>query len=206
MDVRGDVSQRWFQWAEARYSPNHTAIRVGYESALSALKRGATTEEVVIAADQAVNKLRPSTSDAQNPSDISASIDGKTHRGRVSGFQSRFESARVGRGSVLVWNFRLERNDAAGVSLNPIAIEMRGTEFNGAVANGDIVEVRGTYKKGKTLRIESLDNLTSQVTVRVRRGGKFSQVVSTLISIVVLIFIIAIFSFVFLGFAGFKEW
>jgi hypothetical protein len=199
MDKKGSVSQRWLQWAEARYAPDRNAVRIAYEAVLAAINRGENTEEIVIAADSAVRKLQSSNSDALDPSDIGISVDGTNHRGRVAGFQSRFESAKV-----LVWNFRLERTDAAGVALNPIAIEMRGIGFNGAIANGDIIEVRGTYKKGKILRVQYVKNLTSQVTVEARRGNPILSILKIIFTLIVLFFIIGIFIVIVSKILGFR--
>jgi hypothetical protein len=186
MKKREKTPQQWIQWAEEQYAPDRNAIRVGLEAALSALSRGATAEAAITAANDAVRKLQ--LSEVLDPSDIGISVDGKTHRGRVAGFQSRFEAA-----NVLVWNFRLERTDAAGVALNPIAVEMRGFGFEGAIANGDIVEIRGTHETGKTLRVSAVQNLTSQVPVTARKADSTRGVLSNIIRLIVFLIVFLIF-------------
>jgi hypothetical protein len=72
----------------------------------------------------------------------------------------------------IVWTFRLERYDQAGNRLQPIPIEMRGRSFEGAISDGDTVEVRGRWRQGTTLRPQQAVNLTTGAVVVVKGYGK----------------------------------
>jgi hypothetical protein len=78
----------------------------------------------------------------------------------VSGFQQRFEP-----GGKLVWDFRVERLDAAGKPLPRVAVEMRAATFVGSINNGDTVEVPGVVGENGILMAERVRNLTSSATV-----------------------------------------
>jgi hypothetical protein len=103
-------------------------------------------------------------------------------RGQVSGFQQRFE---VSRGhNVSVWDFRLERFDTNDVALPRIPVEMRGLSFDGAILNGDTVEVSGHWRDGKTLRVEHVRNLATGAVISAAqpsRAGRFFAVLFTLV-------------------------
>jgi hypothetical protein len=72
----------------------------------------------------------------------------------------------------IVWTFRLERYDQAGNRLQPIPVEMRGRSFEGAISDGDTVEVRGRWHQGTTLRPQRAANLTTGAVVATKGYGK----------------------------------
>ncbi|MEU8911744.1 hypothetical protein [Streptomyces nigrescens] len=93
---------------------------------------------------------------------------------------------------VTVWAFRVEAFDSAGnrVSLTPV--EMRGYRFDGTVHDGDWVRARGR-RKGGTLHVDRLQNLTTGADVRAQRMSK-------IVLIPAVIFMIAVLAFVIWGF------
>ncbi len=104
-------------------------------------------------------RTQPATSQRSAPTAPTPTSPGLI-RGRVAGFQQRNELR--GRRYLAVWDFRVER-----ASEGPIAVEMRGYSFDGAIANGDEVEMRGSTRSGKVVYVRSVDNLTSNSRVRV---------------------------------------
>ena len=88
--------------------------------------------------------------------------------GVVSGLQQRFEPTRAGQ--VVVWNFRLERHDAAGKPMPRVAVEMRGRRFSGSINNGDIVELDGSPNRDGLVCVWWVRNRTSNVRVTVDPG------------------------------------
>ena len=70
-------------------------------------------------------------------------------------------------GATLILTFRLERFDNDGNRLQPIPIEMRGRSFEGALADGDWVEVSGGWRDG-TLRAKRVQDLTTGAVIRAR--------------------------------------
>jgi hypothetical protein len=66
-----------------------------------------------------------------------------------------------------VWDFRIERQDAVGNRRPSVAVEMRGTHFEGSVADGDEVEVvpPGGWASGQLLVTPTIRNLTMNTSV-----------------------------------------
>jgi hypothetical protein len=84
--------------------------------------------------------------------------------GQIRGIQQRTE--RTGdSSSQTIWTFRLERYDAAGDRMPPIAVQMRGLSFDGSLSEGDEVRVTGRWRDG-TLHSDNVENLTTRATVR----------------------------------------
>ncbi len=71
----------------------------------------------------------------------------------------------------IVWTFRLERYDAAGNRLQPVPVEMRGRSFEGAISEGDTLEVRARWREGTTLRASRATNLTTGAVVQAKGYG-----------------------------------
>jgi hypothetical protein len=72
----------------------------------------------------------------------------------------------------IVWTFRLERYDEAGDRLQPVPVEMRGRSFEGAISEGDTVEVYGRWRDGTTLRADRARNRTTGAVVTAKGYGK----------------------------------
>jgi hypothetical protein len=64
-----------------------------------------------------------------------------------------------------VLTLRIERYDSSGNRLQPVPVELRGTEIRGTVVDGDIVQVRGKVIAGAILSVKKLDNRTSGTVV-----------------------------------------
>lgn len=117
MDEKNSVYPRWLHWARLRYG-DQAAVAAAYDSIMVSIKNGASQTEIVAAADESVRMLRLSTANTPISNDLSSDSNGKVHRGRVVGFQTRFESR-----NEIVWNFRVERTDADGKTISPVAVE-----------------------------------------------------------------------------------
>ncbi len=125
-------------------------------------------------------------------------------KGTVSGFQQRYEP--TGRGlSRLVWDFRLERQDAAGNALPRVAVQMRGRSFEGSVANGDQVEVEGSPREGVILA-RRVRNLTSNATVRstsgLSPGGRVSNGCAIIFALIFALLVLGWILYVFASGGG----
>ena len=76
----------------------------------------------------------------------------------------------VGNSTQTVWSFRLERydeNDEEKKELRPIAVEMVGQEFTGAIAEGDKVTIRLNGQiSGGIIRTNTLFNETTNSVVK----------------------------------------
>jgi hypothetical protein len=83
------------------------------------------------------------------------------------------------RGAEIVWTFRVERYDAAGNRELLAPVEMRGYRFEGAIADGDWVRVRGPVKRG-TLRASQVENLSTGALIRPTTNRAFGVVVGVL--------------------------
>ncbi len=178
MEGAGDdgLRGRWKAWAENTLGGSETQIEAATEAVMSAIRAGASQEEAVARARAVWDGREPPPAPAEPaappvpasaaPAPSSAPRAGAPDAaitGRVVGFQARNEM--YARTYIVVWDFRIERPGAA-----PIAVEMRGFAFDGAVANGDEVRIAATQAKGGIVHVNSLENLTSNATVRVTRG------------------------------------
>ena len=67
-----------------------------------------------------------------------------------------------------VLGFRIERYDEAGNRLTPVQVQMRGRVLDGRVADGDWIAVATAPEPGETLRVGTVDNLTTRAAVRMR--------------------------------------
>lgn len=93
--------------------------------------------------------------------------------GQVRGIMSRSEE---GEGEA-VWTFRLERYDAVGNRELLVPVEMRGYRFEGSIAEGDWVRLRGSERRG-TLQVSELENVTTGATVRVKTTPRIVGIVA----------------------------
>ncbi len=94
-----------------------------------------------------------------------------------------------------VLTFRVERFDRAGNRLPPVAVQMRGRTFEGAISEGDWVEVAVAGAPSDTLHVDRVRNLTTTAVVRAKgeeRSLSFWVVVGVVVLIVVVIFVVAI--------------
>ena len=96
-----------------------------------------------------------------------------------------------------VLTFRVERFDRAGNRLPPVAVQMRGRTFEGAISEGDWVEVEVAVAgaPSDTLHVDRVRNLTTTAVVRAKgeeRSLSFWVVVGVVVLIVVVIFVVAI--------------
>ena len=68
--------------------------------------------------------------------------------GEVRGFRERSETDRNPfKGPTIVWTFHVERYDPSG-RLQPVPVQMRGRSFDGAINEGDKVQVSGKWRPG----------------------------------------------------------
>lgn len=176
-----EVEARWHTWAEQTLGGSPTQVDAATKAALGAMARGAPQAEVVEMAKRAWATAEASAGSsqgrqpqpaqqgvAQPGGGISSASQVEASRGfvrgRVAGLQQRNEM--WGRRYVTVWDFHITRDG----DLPPVSVEMRGFSYEGSIANGDVVEVRGRARGNRILHVRRLENRTSNSTVRVKRG------------------------------------
>jgi hypothetical protein len=109
---------------------------------------------------------------------------GSTIVGEARGVRERHEPHGSSRDEI-VWTFRVERHDQLGNRLPPVSVEMRGYRFDGALQDGDWVELDGQAQDG-TLRARSLRNLTTGSQVRAHGTPLAAKLIVAAIAVVVL--------------------
>jgi hypothetical protein len=104
----------------------------------------------------------------------------------------------------LVWTFRLERYDAAGNRLPPVPVQMRGYSFDGALHDGDWVEVAAPRRSGATLEVDAVRDLTTGAVVRARgKAPAWAQLLRVLfIAVFVIVFAVLVLGFITQGFGA----
>jgi len=98
-----------------------------------------------------------------------------------------------------VWSFLVERTDEAGNPLPnplpPIAVQMRGFHFDGAIYEGDVVEVvTGGRHPGDLVHAKNVYNRTRNSSIRARVGPaiqlvKIASVLTILFTLIILYWI-----------------
>lgn len=208
MESMGDdgLSGRWEAWARKALGGDQAQIEAATRAVMSAIGAGASQEEAVARARAAWGgEEAPLPSPAASPVPRPAltpqrtAVSGSEIVGRVAGFQARNEM--YGRTYLAVWDFRVEQSNAP-----PVAVEMRGYAFDGAVANGDEVRIAPTEARGGIVHVHSLENLTSNATVRVTRRAisPGSRVGKTVTTVFVVFFLIVLIFFVVTAVTVFK--
>jgi hypothetical protein len=123
--------------------------------------------------------------------------------GVVSTFQERYERKATSNDPITVWSFRLERQDDQRQPLPRVGVEMRGTNFDGTIAQGDWVRIDEPWQPGTTLQARQLTNLSSNATVRAKGaggpGGNLARTVGILLAV---LFFLAIAAFIVVGWLG----
>lgn len=98
-----------------------------------------------------------------------------------------------------VWVFRLERDDDRGNRVPPVLVQMRGRSFDGAVHDGDLVQVIEGEWRGSGLLAKRLHNLETK-TVVVTKGEQaqpLSKLAMWVIALVLIVFMgSVIYSFI----------
>jgi hypothetical protein len=90
--------------------------------------------------------------------------------GIVRNIQTRQDINLTGRPDT-VWNFRLERFDRDGNRLPPIPVEVRGRTMAGALSEGDWIRVSGTWRKGTTMVVREVQDLSTDTKVGAKATG-----------------------------------
>lgn len=108
--------------------------------------------------------------------------------GEARGITQRTEQVPDERGvTVTVMAFRVERYDSTGNRLPPIPVEMRGRSLEGAINEGDWIEVPGIWHEGHTLRAKRVRNLTTGTVVKIGESA-MSGPAKIMITLFLLIF------------------
>jgi hypothetical protein len=164
--VTAERRAEWKQWVETEIGGDTRTVDVALETVLSMLAAGRTSEDAMAAGRAAARA--PVTEDA--PTEQRHPTSDSTHlRGQVSLKRERNELMGQSYGSV--WNFRVDSWDADGAPQPPVAVEVRGTEIEGSVQDGDWVEIPGPWKAGQTLHPKAFRNLTMNSAVAPSGGG-----------------------------------
>jgi pSer/pThr/pTyr-binding forkhead associated (FHA) protein len=188
-----ESASAWTAWAQQSYGGDPRRIQAATEAALSAIARGANTDQASAAARAAADAAALETPPALLPSHAAShgqrppvSYTGGRLRGRVTGYQQRYET--YGRRQVYVWDFQLDGQGSSGAPTHgTVAIEMRGFGFKGAIKEGDEVEISKSAQPGKVIRVRRVRNLTSNSLVKVRGHPALSRAARIIGAIVILI-------------------
>ncbi|GIF96960.1 hypothetical protein [Catellatospora citrea] len=181
-DGLADKRAKWQRYFEGRLTGSDAEIRAATDAAMDAIRRRADVNGVIEAGLAAARQFRATGSaptppaapprtqstaaprvPTSAPRAASRGPVGTASSGIVNGFQQRQEM--IGRTYFTVWNFRLERSDEAGRPLPAIPVEMKGRYFNGAISNGDLVDVGRSFTPGKLVRTNRVRNATVGVDV-----------------------------------------
>jgi len=206
--VTQDYRGRWRAWAQLTIGGTDAQVDAATDAALSAVAEGKDAHGAAQAAFAAVGLSPPrgnrtlggeragATPRHETPlpqvRSVAAVLPPQIHGlgGRVTGMRQGFEP--TGRGSEIVWNFRLERADVEGNALPPIPVVMRGRSIDGAINEGDWVEVDGNWQSGETLRIARAHNLTTGAAIRGKSGtNPIGNLLSFVFRLVVLVIFLA---------------
>ncbi|MDF6019646.1 hypothetical protein [Streptomyces sp. JH34] len=119
--------------------------------------------------------------------------------GQVTMFQERYERRATSNDPVTVWSFRLERQDERGQPLPRVGVEMRGTGFDGTLAQGDWVRIDEAWQPGTTLQTRQIANLSTNSTVRARGEGSATKAGRTVALVLFVLFFLAVATFIVVG-------
>ena len=117
--------------------------------------------------------------------------------GEVRDFRERRETE--GQYNWIIWNFRVERYDASGNQMQPVPVEIKGMKFEGAVSEGDWVELPGEWKPGEVASPKKFTNLTTgaMVSGSIPTGTKVGMTCGWIIFIAFIAAVIAAAYFIF---------
>jgi hypothetical protein len=104
----------------------------------------------------------------------------------------------VGAAGMLL-EFRIERHDASGDRLAPVAAQMRGLSFSGSVNNGDEVRVNRARWRDGTLRVKDLNNLSTGAVVRAQQNTVGSWLIGAFV-LVLFVVVLGALAFAFVNF------
>ena len=162
-----DKKARWNAYFRKRLGDNPSRLQAAVDAALLAASQGASSQEaaaVGIAASRLDGASR-SSHEQHGPgveelagSDIPGVIVG---RARKVQRHSQIASG----GSIVTLEFRLELPDSTAVQ-----VQMQGVLLDGAVKDGDVVEVRRSDTRGGRIVTDHVYNRSSNSEVRMRRG------------------------------------
>jgi hypothetical protein len=170
MRIDPELRSRWISWGNSNLLGRAAEISNAIDIALKkVLIEGTDHKDIMAAVYEAMPTL---------PAD--------TYRGRAVSFQSRFEQS--GQRNLIIWNFRLERLDRYGQLLDPIMMQMKGSNFSGAIANGDVIQFSGKPMAGQVVPTTSVMNLTAKCIVEAKGDEKhqirFAESISKILQIV----------------------
>ena len=121
--------------------------------------------------------MKPPSSTVQSMAQPQSSTGGQPGIvGEVRGIQQRNEQdPYINEWTWNIWTFRVERYDPAGNRLPPVAVEMRSRFFEGAINEGDWVEIPGVWQGSETLRPPSVFNITTGTVVKAKTKPPISR-------------------------------
>jgi hypothetical protein len=149
--ARGELEAKWRGWAEQVLGGAPEQIDAAASAAVGILAEGAPQEQAVLAAHAAWAHAVPVVASPAEPGHL---------RGRVAELN---ESTETLNGKLwTIWRFTIPRD-----SEPPVEVEMRAREFEGAIADGDEVDLKARQRRKGPVRVRELENLSSGSTVRV---------------------------------------
>lgn len=177
----------WRAWVEQHVGGDNAVIDSATDAALHVLLAGGTVDEAAAAA-QATGRWHRSFDGSARLGRYGHPVSDHDHiRGVVTSFRSRNEM--VGPQSGSVWSFRVDAWDESGQPQPPVTVEMRGTRFEGSIAEGDWVELAGRAPSGVVVHPRTIRNLTMNCVVTARRP---LQPIRALLGVVFFVIIVGV--------------
>jgi hypothetical protein len=105
------------------------------------------------------------------------------YRNQISGGYSSSSSVNIQSQTVLT--FRVDPGDGS----LPVPVQLKGLSIEGDIADGDWVEVGGTWRAGKVMKAKWVMNRTTGVEVEARGTPAWAKVLATIVILAVLGFI-----------------
>jgi hypothetical protein len=102
--------------------------------------------------------------------------------GTVSGFRP---DQQMGAGSI--WQFKLERFDASGNRLQPVAVRMSAWKFTSTLNEGDRVAIPSAAMKSGTLHPKEVFNLTTGAEINTKRLPNGAGIGLAIMGVIVLV-------------------
>ncbi|WP_155765032.1 hypothetical protein [Mycobacterium colombiense] len=162
-----DKRARWEAYFRKQLGDNHPKLQAAVDAAMRAAANRASSQQAAAAGIAAArsNGHRSTSSNNQGSEAADPVKSGKPGMvvGRVRNMQRHTQIANGG--SIITLEFRLESDDST-----LIQVQMQGALLDGAVRDGDIVEVRRSDMRGGRIVTDHVYNRSSNSDVYMRRG------------------------------------
>jgi hypothetical protein len=193
-EVDQDIRAKWQDWVKSDIGGAEGRMDAATAAALTALQRREGPDGAMAAARQAAYRWNQDELRRFPQPDKDKVIRGRVKAAQRS--QERVSFAIYGRGAPPpVWrilNFQIERVTPDGTPLPSVPVRLKGRKLDGALSNGDIVEVDGPWTAGQVLEVREVRSAqdSGKVLMRSRGGFVASSVFTCLLLPIFLLFIL----------------